>query len=336
MKILSHDQTDLLAKYIDRVLIHQFHLDPNITSIGISKRILERQGGLETDEVVICFTVKVKKPEHDLVGSNKMIARKMRVYGGFEIGSDVVTRSFDFSLKKDFEDHGQSLINERHPILRPGISVGNVFRSRTGTISAIVFKNNKAHILSNYHILGNVDTLVCQPGAKDILNTMPNAVGRVKEVNEEYDCAIALIESVDQNTPARTHDLRVIGLNGIEIKGHASAELNQKVVKYGRGTSDTHGIVKTIRAVIRSEGEIVKGQFIVKVDPMLRPQNCQLSSSMDSGSPWLKKGEQGRPTSSIVGITVGGNIDSENNCNTEYCFGTESQFIVDSLKISFS
>ncbi|MCA1558212.1 MAG: S1 family peptidase, partial [Acidobacteria bacterium] len=179
----------------------------------------------------------------------------------------------------------------RLTVIIPGISIGHP-SIKAGTFGAVVYDalNGTPYILSNWHVLngpkGKIGDAIVQPGPFDDGNISSNVVGRLvrSHLGLAGDCAISSIVG-------RGLDERVFELN-VAPKRIAIASIGDKVVKSGRTTGVTYGIVSRVGVVIKMNyggnvGEQEVGGFEISPNPDKLPADGQISARGDSGSLWL-------------------------------------------------
>ncbi|MFE9636956.1 DNA/RNA non-specific endonuclease [Streptomyces sp. NPDC006463] len=280
--------------------------DPNVNSIGIGYR---KKGGKQTKELTLQFTVGVKADGDELEAlDTKPIPETIRV-DGVDVPTDVLQRSYkpQFLVVPEAETPGRK--QRLDPII-PGVSVGHV-KVSAGTVGAIVFDKSDGtrYVLSNWHVLhgpdGELGDVVVQPGAHDDNRIAQNRLGILKRshLGMAGDCAVATIEDRDA-------DQRILELDVIPEE-LGEPELGDKVVKSGRTTGVTHGVVRRIETLAQIDygGEVGLqniGCFEIEPDPATPPANGEVSQGGDSGALWMFKTGNGRPGKVVAGLHFGG------------------------------
>lgn len=259
--------------------------DPNITSVGV---------GLKngTGPVSLQFTVGQKGGsalELEALGTTE-IPSTITLADGTLIPTDVIQRSY----KPAFELVEAETLDERKirrdPIL-PGISIAHP-KGTAGTIGLIVFDRATGApcVLSNWHVLhgnrGAIGDPVVQPGPFDDNNVAGNVAGKLlrSHLGNAGDCALARIEQ-------RAIERPQLGL-GVTAKRMARVALGDKLVKSGRTTGITYGIVRRVDVIAKIDyrqpaGEQPIGGFEIGVDPAHAPPDGEISMGGDSGSAWM-------------------------------------------------
>ena len=291
----------------------RFLKQANITSVGIGYKIKD---GKPTEKLCIQFTVGRKVSPEGLQAIGVTELPKFFVIDGVEIPTDVIQRSFDtdarevkLKAKLEAASFRKAVAN---PIV-PGISIGHPSIS-AGTIGCVVYDalTGAPYILSNWHVLNGSDGLIgdpiVQPGAHDDNRVVRNAVGRLvrSHLGLAGDCAIATIEQ-------RRLEPKIIDLN-VAVERIGEPDLGDKVVKSGRTTNVTYGIVTRIHVTARidygSVGSQEIGCFEIGPDPDQIAENGEISMGGDSGSAWLLV-SRNEPTNMMLGLHFAGETGDE-------------------------
>jgi endonuclease G, mitochondrial len=277
--------TENLKNFIRKESAH-FLQQENITSVGIGYKIKD---GKPTKELSIQFTVgqKVALEEIGSIGAVKI--PESFTIDGVEVPTDVIQRSYDLSAR----EVKQLAVPKRKiaidPIV-PGVSIGHP-RISAGTAGCVVFDKNNGtpFILSNWHVLqgadGNIGDEIVQPGAHDDNRVDRNIVGKLvrSHLGVAGDCAIASIDN--RQLAPEIFDLNV----GVARIGEP--DLGDRVIKSGRTTDVTYGIVQRIQVTTRIDyrgvGSKEIGCFEIGPDPAHPAANEEISMGGDSGSAWL-------------------------------------------------
>ena len=307
--------------------------DPNITSVGIGYK---KKNGKPTKEIAIHFTVEQKtKPEQRERLNTTLIPKSINI-GGVEVPTDVIQRKFAVEYRLVAETQASDRKRRIDPIF-PGVSVANV-RESAGTIGCIVYDrtNGTPYILSNWHVLhgpeGVIGDEIVQPGPHDDNRMHLNHLGKLvrSHLGHAGDCAVATIE--DREFRPSIMELKVV------MEKLGDPELGDKVVKSGRTTGVTHGIVSRIHVITKidyggSTGEQEVGGFEIELDPDMPPDNGEVSMGGDSGSVWLFKSDTGKPTNIIAGLHFAGEGPSDPNEHAIACY---SKSVFEKLEILLS
>ncbi|PPK70836.1 DNA/RNA non-specific endonuclease [Actinokineospora auranticolor] len=280
--------------------------DSNVTSIGVGHRV---RGGRRTDEVAIQFTVGTKAAPEALgeLGTEPLPASI--TVAGVEVLTDVLERSY----RPSFRVVGEAAANERKsrvdPV-RPGVSIGHP-KITCGTVGAVVYdrQDGTPYVLSNWHVLngpdGEVGDVVVQPGRHDDNRVDRNHVGTLVRsyLGIAGDAALATVTG-------RGLDASVIELD-VAPAELGEPELGDKVVKSGRTTGVTHGVVRRVDTIVKLDygtaaGVVEVGCFEIGVDPHRKPRGGEISEGGDSGAAWLFKAANGRPAKVLAGLHFAG------------------------------
>lgn len=312
----------------------EFLRDPNITSIGVGYK---RKDGKPTRELSIQFTVEQKAvPEALAELSTKEIPSSL-VIDGIEVPTDVLQRSYapGFRVVEQIVTNPRKV--RRDPIV-PGISLGNRRVQSAGTVACIVYDRTDGtpYVLSNWHVLhgpsGEIGDDAVQPGPADDNRVKVNRLGRLVRsyLGAAGDCAIATIE--DRGFSAEILDL------GVEIDTVGEAELDDKVIKSGRTTGVTHGIVTRVHtlALVNYGGDVGErevGGFEIGPDPALLAADGEVSKPGDSGACWVFKDAAGNVTRTMAGLHFAGEGPGDPNEHALACY---PQSVLEKLGVRLS
>lgn len=306
------EETELLAalRQFIRTKGEDYLRDPNISSIGIGYKITD---GKQTPEVSVQFTVNEKHAAPEALGELGTTAVPESItIGGIEVPTDVLERRYEPAFRVVPEPVAVPRKLRIDPIV-PGVSVGNVHVS-AGTIGGIVYdkKDGTPYVLSNWHVLHGPDGAlgddVVQPGTHDDNRTDRNRLGRLarSHLGTAGDCAIVTIDD-------RRFDAAIIEL-GVVPEQLGEPELGDTVVKSGRTTGVTRGIVRRIDTIAKlnyggSVGVKNIGCFEIGPDPDFPAPGEEISRGGDSGSLWMFT-SAGKPQTVVAGLHFGGETDS--------------------------
>lgn len=262
--------------------------DPNVTSIGIG-----RKNG--NGEISVVFTVREKLGVSALESLGSKALPERIDTNGRSVPTDVVQRSFKpaYSI---VERGPESVLKSRLDPLVPGASVSHP-DGTAGTLGAIVFDaaSGAACILSNWHILhgetGQIGDKIVQPGPFDDNNTEGNTCGTLlrSHLGVAGDCALARIAE-------RDFERTVYGLDTV-LTQMADVDLGDTVVKTGRTTETTYGIVRRTDVIVQIDfGDAVGAQnvgcFEIGPNPDLPAADGEISMGGDSGAVWIISEEE--------------------------------------------
>lgn len=311
----------------------KFLEDPNITSIGIGYKIKE---GKPTKEISIQFTVDSKVALEELENLKSTSIPESLKIGGKKFPTDVIQRKFtvEYHLVNEYETDYRKT---RQDTISPGISVSNI-KGTAGTIGCLVFDNSTdtPYILSNWHVLhsskGDIGDVIVQPGPYDDNQIEENNMGKLvrSHVGPAGDCAIASIEN-------RKIDAKIFEI-GINVEKLGEPQIGDKVIKSGRTTGVTHGIVSRVDVMSKipyggTVGEKVIGGFEIQVDPDFVPHNGEISMGGDSGSVWLFKSNNGKATNVMAGLHFAGETSTN---PTEFALACYPKSVFKKLNISLT
>ena len=318
---------------------------PNITSVGVGKKIVN---GKETDELSIQFTVERKLGLEALAQENIPALPKVIIADdGSEIPVDVIERSYQTSYRiidakqlvstSTAEDiSAADMRRSRLDTIMPGISISHIDRS-AGTFGALVYDamTGTPYILSNWHVLhgptGALGDNIVQPGPHDDGNVVTNVMGRLvrSHLGVAGDCAVCSIIG-------RRVDDQILELDVVP-KRVATVNIGDKVVKSGRTTGVTHGIVRRVGVVVNINyggrtGVQAIGGFEIGVNPQKPPSRGEVSMGGDSGSLWLVDID-GADKDVAVGLHFAGETDP--NPAAEHAMACAIHSVFQKLQISF-
>jgi len=301
-----------------------FLKDPNVTSVGIGRK--NGDGAISLQ-----FTVgsKVESGPEMLALGTALLPTSITLPDGTEVPTDVLERSF----RPSYEITPERPINDRRrrvdPIV-PGVSVSVLSPSATaGTVGLIVFDrvSGAPCILSNWHVLhGNdaqIGDRIVQPGPYDDNNAAGNLAGHLlrSHIGDAGDCALAHLKG-------RSFDREVYGL-AVVPRRMAKVDLDDTVVKSGRTTGITYGIVRRTDVMARLDfglptGVQAIGGFEIQVDPDRSPPDGEISKGGDSGSAWLIA-DGDKATDIFAGLHFAGEVDNSADEHALACYPTSVQ-----------
>lgn len=299
--------TETLKNFVRKEAFH-FLQQENITSIGIGYKIKD---GKPTKELSIQFTVGRKVAPEGIESIGSVEIPKSFVIDGVEFPTDVIQRRYDLSareVKLETVPKRKIAIN---PVI-PGVSIGHPSIS-AGTAGCVVYdaSNGASYILSNWHVLqganGKIGDSIVQPGSHDDNRVDRNIVGKLvrSHLGIAGDCAIASIDN--RKLAPEIFDLNV----GVSQIGEP--DLGDRVIKSGRTTDVTYGIVQRIHITTRINYEVGAkeiGCFEIGPDPEHPAANGEISMGGDSGSAWLfVDGDD--TTNMMLGLHFAGEVGDE-------------------------
>jgi hypothetical protein len=204
----------------------------NIVGVGIGEKITS--GSVTGTPAVIVYVVEKMSP--------RSIAAEALVPDEIDgVATDVVAVG---------ELHAQRNVGRARPA-EGGNSVGHI-NVTAGTIGALVFRNDTPVLLSNNHVLADSNAAsagdaILQPGRADGGTPANDRIGRLlafKRLNfagqaNAVDCAVA---SLDRAASLKATIRRI----GPFTRRAQTASLGQVVIKSGRTTQLTEGIVRDL------------------------------------------------------------------------------------------
>ena len=257
--------------------------------------------------------------------------------GGEMIPTDVLERDYRPSFQLMDLEEVMEIVNRKQrldPVV-PGISVSHP-EGTAGTLGMIVFDRDTGDpcMLSNWHVLqrfkGELGDGIVQPGPFDDNRSDENHAGSLlrSHLGPAGDCAIARIEDRDFET-----EILELGVTPARI---ARVELGDRVVKSGRTTGVTVGMVRRIdvMAAITYEGvgEKVIGAF--EYEPLdSAPPDFEVSLGGDSGSAVMIANTNGTSTDILAGVHFAG--EGRNNPD-EHALACYAHSVFRKLRISLT
>ena len=308
----STNDKDLIAalRQFIRTQGERYLRDPNISSIGVGYKVVD---GQRQAEISVQFTVnqKLSAPEALEALGTTPLPTSITV-DGVEVPTDVLERRYEPAFHVVPEPVAVQRKVRIDPVV-PGVSVGNIHVS-AGTLGGIVYDraDGTPYVLSNWHVLhgptGDLGDDVVQPGQHDDNRVERNRLGRLvrSHLGIAGDCAIASIED-------REFDPAIVEL-GVVPTEVGEPELGDTVVKSGRTTGVTHGIVRRVDTIAKIDyggtiGLQNIGCFEIGPDPDHPAPADEISRGGDSGSLWMFT-NAGMPQTVVAGLHFGGEGDS--------------------------
>ncbi len=281
-KLDDPDMHKALRRFI-RAKGAEFLKDPNVTSVGIGHK--NGDGDLS-----IVFTVgeKVDASELERLGT-KELPKEIKV-DGIKIPTDVLQR--DYKPAYQIVENGtSSVLKSRMDPVVPGASISHP-DGTAGTLGTIVFDaaTGAPCVLSNWHVLhgatGKIGDKIVQPGPFDDNNVAANTCGELlrSHLGAAGDCALARLRD-------RGFEQAVYGLDTV-LTQMADVDLGDTVVKTGRTTETTYGIVRRTDVMVKinfgpETGTQAIGCFEIGPDPAFPADDGEISMGGDSGSVWI-------------------------------------------------
>lgn len=312
-----------------RQVADQYLDDPNINSVGLGYKM---KNGRPTDTLALQFTVGRKFGPEALESVETEPIPRTVTANGITFDTDVVER--------DFERHPVTVAPKRKserkrrvsPIV-PGVSIGHI-RSTAGTLGCLVKddESEAVRILSNWHVLngptGELGDPIVQPGPHDDDRTAKNVCGKLERsfLGLAGDCATASISG-------RAALPEILDL-GVAVRQIGDPELGDRVVKSGRTTNVTYGLVTRIHTITEldydEEGRHRIGGFEIGPDEEHSAENGEISMGGDSGSAWLATAKDSAATDMMLGLHFAG----ETTEPAEYALACYASSVFEKLEIS--
>ncbi|MGC2494113.1 hypothetical protein [Candidatus Binatus sp.] len=255
------------------------------------------KGGQRTRRLGIRFHVAVKQHPTSLTAA-QILPRELL---GFPC--DVI--------QAKYSAHDGSSLTPRSQFdpIRPGISIGNVQRTTTGTLGAIVHDSSSGGapcLLSNWHVLCAAadcaaGEAISQPGSFDAGTSPARVVAQLlrwANLSHGCDAAIAVLDK-DAHSASEPFGL------DLTMAGVVEPQLNMKVVKSGLSSGVTHALVDGLGGsysidytAFGDQVRFMDGIHLV-TDPDHADQDISLEG--DSGAVWIDP-----QTNSAVALHFGG------------------------------
>ena len=247
------------------------NLHPNVVGVGLGKK---RTRGAPTDDLAVKFYVK-EKLHPLLVKDGEVIPDEIE-----GVPTDV-EQSGEFSIWRPIPPI-------YHRKVRPamgGLSIGH-YAITAGTLGCLVRRGPDTLILSNNHVLANENRGVAgdpilQPGRfdggkedKDVIARLDSFVTVQAEETNSVDAALAL--------PFNPRDVTPDILNIGRIRGTRAADLEEKVMKSGRTTRVTNGVVTDVSATLRVG--YATGSYLFTDQMVIQGDKGAFSAGGDSGA----------------------------------------------------
>ena len=243
------DRMEALGRYVRRTAATWLR-QPNVTSMGVGVKIRD---GEPTGEICIQFTVG-RKAGLDSLGELGLRALPgSLVVDGEEVATDVVERNYATDARPVNVLARQRAAAPRKsavdPVV-PGVSIGHP-ATGAGTAGCVCYDaiDGTPYLLSNWHVLhgpgGRIGDPIVQPGRHDDNRVDRNRVGQLvrSHLGVAGDCALATVS--ERRLAAEILEL------GQPVRRLGEPELADRVVKSGRTTGVTRGLVQRVHVVAR-------------------------------------------------------------------------------------
>lgn len=318
-----------LKQYV-RAHAEGFLKDPNITSVGIGYK---RADGKETSQLAIQFSVDSKVKPEDISALGSSPIPKTLDVNGTTVPTDVIERSYKPSYEV-IEAKPKDERRSRADIARPGVSIGSV-ATTAGTLGTFVRdrQTKQIVILSNWHVLqgsdGKINDDVMQPGKYDDNRVEMNYIGKLlrSHLGPAGDCAIASLNG-------RKFSNEILEL-GTSVARIGEPHLKDRVVKSGRTTGTTYGIVSRLevntKMVYPGGKTATVGGFEIEPDPKKPASSNEISRGGDSGSAWMAIDTKGKISDIILGLHFAG--DDDEGGASEFALACYANSVMTKLEI---
>jgi endonuclease G len=311
-----------------RQVAEKYLRDPNVNSVGVGYKMA---GGKRTDTIALQFTVGRKFAPQELEAVETQPIPQSLEANGITFQTDVLERNFERHPAAVSEDIKDERKRRLEPMM-PGVSIGNV-NSTAGTLGCVVKEraSGDLRLLSNWHVFngatGKLGDPIVQPGPYDDNRTKGNECGRLVRsfLGLAGDCAIASIVG-------RRISPEILEL-GVTVRRIGDAQLGDRVVKSGRTTAATFGLVTRIHTITKldydQQGEQEIGGFEIGPDDKHPAEHGEISMGGDSGSAWMAVSREGAAQDMMLGLHFAG----ETGEPTEFALACYASSVFEKLEI---
>ncbi|HST39027.1 MAG TPA: DNA/RNA non-specific endonuclease [Conexibacter sp.] len=309
------------AEAVVRQVAESYLSDPNITSVGLGYKL---RGGVSTGELAIQFTVSSKVAPEAVDAISRPIPPTISV-NGIELPTDVIERDYHVQPVAVTVEAVAERKRRIDPIV-PGVSIGHV-ASTAGTLGCLAADSvtGAPRLLSNWHVLhgteGQLGDAIVQPGPFDDNRVAANVCGRLERsfVGLAGDCAIASL--VGREAGDELLEL------GVAVRQLGDPELGDRVVKSGRTTAVTRGLVTRVHTITKiaygdDDVEHQVGGFEIGPDPDHPADNGEISMGGDSGSAWMAVDGRGEPRDMMLGLHFAGETTLDPDEHAVACYAS--------------
>ncbi|NTU84804.1 MAG: hypothetical protein HGA45_36480, partial [Chloroflexales bacterium] len=209
--------------------------------------------------------------------------------------------------------------------MRAGISISGAYLAGSGTLGGKVYDRatGAPMLLSNWHVLigdwwSRPRRGVYQPGRGDGGGPQDTVAYVTRDgMHVGVDAAVATLNGKRE----LLNDQLGIGA----VSGVQQPNLGQRVMKSGRTSAVTHGIVTAVEGIasIKYSGLTRLIYHVVSIDP--QPGVPQVSQAGDSGSFWLDEGSR-----AVIGLHFAGSEDPER------ALAINMQLVLDTLAVTLA
>ncbi|MEZ4670968.1 MAG: hypothetical protein R3E39_23950 [Anaerolineae bacterium] len=249
MELSFHDRIRARQAIKDAVRQHMF--DPNVNLIDVGYRI--QAGNRLVPELAVRFHLhtKLQGARFESFAEEQPERVIPPAIGGFP--TDVIQSSYHLSLMTAVAQPEAVWAGDpRTRVMSPmqgGISISDAYAGGYGTLGGLVYDKTTGEemLLSNYHVLAGSGwasprTTIIQPGRGDG-GREPVATFVRHAMNNGIDAAVARLNG----SRALSHYQYMLG----PLSGVAEPQLGMKVIKSGRASGITRGLVTAIEGVVK-------------------------------------------------------------------------------------
>ena len=312
---------------------------PGVTSVGVGRRLVrnDKTGEEEeTDELCIQFTVE-KKLSPDVLAAEQItpLPESMAYDDDDSIPVQILQRSYGINVKivsePEAAPEARAQRRSRVDPVMPGVSVSHE-DGTAGTVGAIVFdkRSGDPMVLSNWHVLhgpsGNLGDNIVQPGPFDDPQANRNSMGSLvrSHLGIAGDMAVASMQ--------RGFDRSILETEATPTRV-GRVELGDRVIKSGRTTGVTRGVVSRVGVVTQinyggNVGRQSVGGFEIKPIRF----GDEISSGGDSGSVWMLDEDGNEDVG--VGLHFAG--ETSPDPNAEFALACNLDTALDRMEVSIN
>ena len=288
------EQTLRRAKRALSKAVALYLYDPNVSHIDLGYRIREREGNRLKNELTVRVHLRKKlRGDAFKAFADKHPGRVIDAHTiGFPIDIPEATYRLSFWNWQN-QPHTAALPQARRfETLHGGISISNEYSYGYATLGGRVIDRGTGAmmILSNFHVLGGYHlphrgVAIYQPARYDGGRTRDTIAYLSRHaMAQNLDAAVA---QLDTNRPITNNQFGIGPVDGAD-----EPKLGMEVIKSGRGSQITEGIVTGLygHTVMNYRGIQRHMQHIVHIGP--RTPGAETSIPGDSGSFWIEKTSQ--------------------------------------------
>lgn len=240
---------------------------PEVTGVDVGYRWKD---GERTKEICVRIHVREKFPEVAL-SERELLPKTVE-----DVPTDILQGIYVPHDRTGWY-HEDPLRKERADTIQPGLSIG-AKGGTTGTLGLVVTDkgNGKPCLLSSGHVLASArypspGGRILQPGPQDGGHES-DTVARLTRWNLGQDWGVATLDD------ARPWDREQYETN-VDITGSQWPQIGDELVKSGRTTSVTHGVVD-------GKGTYMGLRWAIRLVPATAGTDIEISYDGDSGAVW--------------------------------------------------